>query len=403
MRDALDNVVTVDSAEALRLLDKAIQLQVYGWPGALEAAQEATRLAPPLAVGHAMQALIHAAWARRAESNACIELALAHARGTSRREQSLIELLVHVVNGRTHAALACALVHARQFPTDLLALATAAGAYGLFAFSGRDDHDEARFHFLEDAAPHFPSDFPWLLANRGWARIERGAVDEGLAMAREAMALRRENSHGAHIVAHGLHESGRFDEEVAFVDDWIDGYPGHGLMWGHLQWHAAIGEIAGGREADALRRTAGPILDYLPRGTPYMGLADICAILWRLGIRGHRELAWQAAFDHAATHFPRGGNPFAELHLAMLAAVRRDQSALAEVDERARKKIADGQLGGAAIIEWTRGLALLADGDIAGARERLAECERVAVRLGGSGAQRSVIADTIRAMDLPVA
>ena len=39
---------------------------------------------------------------------------------------------------------------------------------GLFAFSGRRDHDQARLAFLRQLRPHYPADHTWLLTNLGW-------------------------------------------------------------------------------------------------------------------------------------------------------------------------------------------------------------------------------------------
>ena len=99
-------------------------------------------------------------------------------------------------------------------------------------------------------------------------------------------------------------------------------------MWGHLQWHWALTELALGRDDLALERLLGPMLDYLPRGTPFMGLADIVALLWRLGLRGNRTSAWSTARQHARLFLSKGSNPFGKSHLAMLAAAYRERGEL---------------------------------------------------------------------------
>jgi len=253
MQDSLGNLVTTDSGEALRLLDAAIDMHARAWPGALETAEAATREDPDLAIGHALQGLIHGIWGRREEANAAMARALALAGRLSAREASLLELVDHIVRGRGHAALAWMLLHLRQFPSDLLALTPAVGAYGLFAFSGRADHNEQRLSLLDELERHYPPDFPWLLANRGWTRIELGAAQEGLEMALRAIEMRPENAHNAHIVAHGFHEAGRLADYLTFVAAWLPGYSEDGLMWGHLQWHAALAELGLGDEQAAMR------------------------------------------------------------------------------------------------------------------------------------------------------
>ena len=137
---------------------------------------------------------------------------LSHARegvgDTSDRERDHVDLVGAIIEGRIRDALSAVEVHANRYPRDVVAIAPALGAYGLFAFSGRADHDAARLAFVERLAPHFPDGFPWLLAHRGWCRVECGALDEGLAMVLEAIAERPANGHNAHMVAHAYYEKG---------------------------------------------------------------------------------------------------------------------------------------------------------------------------------------------------
>jgi hypothetical protein len=403
MQDSLGNAVTTSSSEALRLIDAAIDLHARAWPGALDAAQSAAREDPGLAIAHALQAVIHGIWGRRAEAEPALARAVQLARQASARERSLVELLEHVLAGRTQAGLAWLLAHLRRFPSDLLALTTGVGAYGLFAFSGRSDHNEQRLLLLDELERHFPPEYPWLLANRGWARIELGAVDEGLSMALSAIERRPQNAHNAHIVAHGLHESKRPADYLGFLPGWLAAYPEEGLMWGHLQWHAAIAELAAGDDAAAARRCRELIVPCLPRGAPFMGLADGPSLLWRLGLRNVAGLPWAEVAQHASARFPNGSNPFGELHLAMVAAALRDRGALAECGKRLERLAAAGSLGARAGLAWVAGLQELMDDDREAGERHLRECEEEAVRLGGSNAQRSVVAETRQACRIPLA
>lgn len=403
MEDSLGNTTTTASGEASRRLDAAIDLHARAWPGALETAQEATRHDPELALAYALQGLIHATWGRRDAAAAAVLRATELAGRTSAREQSLIELLHHVVQGRTHAGLAALLVHLRHHPADMLALVPGMGAYGLFAFSGRADHNEVRLALLDELAPHYPPNHPWLLAYRGWARIESGAVDEGMSMALTAIALRPENGHNAHIVAHGFHEARRPSEYLDFLERWAEGYPDDALLWGHLQWHAALAELDLDRQDAAVRRCAGSIMSYLARGSPFMGLADGAAILWRLALRGERALPWARVGEHVSRHFPNGTNPFGELHVCMMAAAARDAEGLRASRDRLARMAGDGHLGARAAFDWSLALDALIAGDASAADLHFAACEANAIRLGGSNAQRSIIAATRQAMFVPQA
>jgi hypothetical protein len=284
----------------------------------------------------------------------------------------------------------------------VVAIAPALGAYGLFAFSGRADHDAARLAFVERLAPHFPGGFPWLLAHRGWCRIECGALDEGLAMVLEAIAARPANGHNAHMVMHGYYEKGDPVAAQAFLASWLPSYPDQALLWGHLQWHWALTELAMGRDDLALQRLLGPILDYLPRGTPFMGLPDTVSLLWLLGRRGTRISAWSAAREHARRFFPKGSNVFGELHLAMLAAAYRERGELEDCGRRLESLARTGHRGAEVVRRWTAALQALIDGDTSEALKQFDACRAELPGIGGSNAQRSIVEGTRAALRIPV-
>lgn len=402
MRDAFGNLVSCASPSALRAYDQAVDAQLHAWPGVLATCDDAIAVDPDFPLPHALKALALAAYGRASEARAALARAL-EKNPTTAREQSFLALIGAILDGKTTQALAMVIEHRRLYPTDALAASTALGAYGLFAFSGHADHDAARRDFLEALAPYYPTDFPWLLSNRGWARIECGEAEEGLAMTLAAIAKRPNNGHNAHHVMHGYFEVGRGQEAVAFVDGWLPSYPDVGLMWGHLHWHGALAELALDQADAAMRRLLGPILAYLPRGTPFMGLADIASLLWRMGLQGARGLPWTEAQFHASEHFTRGSNPFGEIHLAMLAAVRRDCAALDAGARRLQAAAENGHQGAGPALYWTKALQALVNADQVAAREHLEACRRGVVRVGGSHAQRSIVDGTVQALAVPVA
>lgn len=401
--DAFGLPVTCDSPQAVAALDRAVDAHLHAWPGAFEAIDAALTLSPDFALAHAARALLLATWGRRAAAQDALAQARAASATLLPREHSHIELVELLITGRVPAALEHVLMHARQWPADALACATAVGAYGSFAFSGRLDHDAARLAFIESLRPHYPRDWPWLLANLGWAHIEAGHAAEGLAMAQQALAMRTTNAHNAHIVLHGWFELGRPDEGLAFLDAWLPGYPLPGLLWGHLQWHGAMAELQQGRDAAARARLLGPIADYLPHGTPFMMLADLASLLWRLGLRGQRGLPWSIARALAGQHFEHGSNVFGELHLAMLAAAAGDDAGLQAGARRLQAIAARGHPGAVIAQLWIDALRAMLRGDAGAAADALARCRAELPRLGGSHAQRTVVELTAAARRLPAA
>ncbi len=404
MRDALGNPVTCTSQAALETYERAVDAQLHAWPGALQAADEAVAQDTSFALAHALRALPLATFGRMADARAAAAQAVANARGTTERERSHVAQIAALAEGRSGEALERVLEHARLWPTDAVALGTALGAFGLLAFSGHVDHDAARLELVESVAPRYPADHAWLLAHRAWVRIEAGRVAEGMAFAQRSLAARAANGNIAHIIMHGHFEAHDAPAALAFIDGWLPGYPGDALLWGHLQWHAALAHLELGQPEAALARLLGPLVDFEAHGAPFLLLTDMVSLNWRLGLTGlsdPRRVPWERAAALAARHYPSGSNVFGELHLAMLAAARRDAASLDACAQRLRAIAGRGHGAAATALHWTAGLAALMSGDLDAAGESLAACRAELPRLGGSHAQRTVVELTHEAMALP--
>jgi tetratricopeptide (TPR) repeat protein len=269
------------------------------------------------------------------------------------------------------------------------------GAFGLFAFSGRIDHNQARLAFLRQLRPHYPADHSWLLTNLGWACIEAGELDEGFEHARRSLELRRANGNIAHVLMHGHFERGDATAGLAFIDDWLQGYPEEAMLFGHLHWHAGLCEIALGRADAALSRYVQQVLRQLDAAPPLVAMTDAIAMPWRLRLLGHEVLPWDKVAAHAQRHFGKGGNVFAEFHLAMLAAAQSDRAGLAAVSQRLQASADKGHAAAPVALHWTAALAAVMDRDMAAAASQLHACRAEAARLGGSHAQRTVVDRTI--------
>jgi len=116
---------------------------------------------------------------------------------------------------------------------------------------------------------------------------------------------------------------------------------------------------------------------------------------WRLHLLGQSELPWDQAATYAQRHFGKGGNVFAEFHLAMLAAAQGNQAGLNGVSQRLQEVAEKGHPAAAIALHWTAALAAVLDGDRRAALENLRRCHAEAARLGGSHAQRTVVDRTI--------
>ena len=392
MKDLFDQTVSTASAAAAAHYDQAVDAQLHAWPGALPALQAAIAEDPGFALPQALLALVLAGRGERAPALQALAAAQARVAGTTPREQAQVALLAAVVEGRVHDALVLVQAHAREYPADLLAASTALGAYGLFAFSGRADHDAARLAFVESLAPHHPPGRPWLLAQRGWARIEAGRVDEGLAMAQQALALRPHNGGNAHVIVHGLFESGRHADTLDVHRGLAARLPRRWRDVGPPALARGAGRAGAGRRgrgAGAAARPGGrlPAARHALHGPARRGVAAVAP--------GTARPPRAALGDGAAarrTPLPAGFQP---LRRTAPGTAGRGPGSNAPRWTRWPARLpalqARGLDGAAVVLQTVQALVALQQGDAAAAQQALDAACTGAVRLGGSHAQRQLL------------
>jgi len=398
VKDSFDQVVTCHSTAALQAYDQAVDCQLHAWPGALAAVDLAIEHAPDFALAHSTRALLLQSAGRGAAAREASQQALVFAKAVTGREQSHVGIINLMLEGRSAAALQNVRTHAEQWPIDALVISLAIGAFGLIAFSGRADHDQERFDFVQKLVPHYPNNHPWLLSHRGWVLIETNQAGAGLPFVLRSLELRPENGNAAHVMMHARFELNEPELAMSFANAWLAQYPDTAMLYGHVHWHTALCELELGRTEQAIHRLLTVIEPHLAYAPPLVGMTDAASLLWRLKLRGLNDLNWNTAEKFAQEKFPNGGNVFAELHLAMLAAGTGQPAALSACRVRIQKYADAGHGGAPSALAWVDSLASWLARDVATARQALNECVKYSVTLGGSHAQRTVIEHTLASL-----
>jgi Tfp pilus assembly protein PilF len=388
------STVSSEAAEAYR---DGVDLMLSAWPGAAEAFDRAIAADPDFALAHVTRARIHSTFQQggpaRKEAAAAREQV---ARRGSMRERSHVETVALAVEGNIAAALSSALRHLESWPRDAVVLSLPLGAFGLFAFSGMSDHDQARQDLCERYAPHYGDDW-WFLANFGWSLTENGQVARGRAMTERAFDMRRTNAYAAHALLHAMFEDGTVADADALVTQWIGSYDRSGILHGHIYWHQALGALELGDAQKALSIYQNVLRPMVSVAPPLNAMSDCASLLWRLQAYGHAVPAdlWADADAYAKAHFPKSSLPFVEMHMALLAAATHNRPALEQrlclIEERLR----DGKLpAGPVVPQICQALGAFAGEDYAACVTRLEPVLSEVVRIGGSHAQREIIEDT---------
>jgi tetratricopeptide (TPR) repeat protein len=397
--DRYDLPLSTDSDVAAERYRAGVDLLLSLWPGAGEALDEAIAADPNFALAHAARARLHAVSAQLTEARAKIAKAaeLVAVNGTE-RERSHVETLSYAIHGQGQKALASALAHTDKWPRDIVILSMPLGAFGLLAFSGMANHDQARVDLCERHAHHFDADDWWFLTYRGWAHGENGDVKLGRALTERSLELRRHNVNAVHAVAHVLHESGATEEAQSVISGWLPEYPKSGVLHGHIAWHGALIALERGDTERALGIYNEHVAPSSSLGTPVNIVSDTSSFLWRMQAYGHAVPAgmWDDAARYASDYFKDAGFPFADFHMALVAAATSDSNAVEKRVNALNQLIREGKLpAGPVVPEICRAALAFAEEQYNLAADILEPVAHDVVRIGGSGAQREIVEDTL--------
>ncbi|WP_371884485.1 tetratricopeptide repeat protein [Caballeronia sp. S22] len=397
-QDRYDLPFSTNSDLAADRYRAGVDLLLSLWPGAAEALDEAIAADPDFALAYAARARLQAIRAELTEARATIvKAAELVARNGTERERSHVEVISFAINGQSAKALAAALAHTDKWPRDIVILSMPLGAFGLFAFSGMADHDQARVDLCERHARHFDANDWWFLTYRGWAHGENGNVPLGRELTQRSLELRRQNVNAVHAVAHVLYEAGANEDAERVITGWLPEYDKSGVLHSHIAWHAALIALERGdseRAIEIYNEHVAPSSS----GVPVNVVSDTASFLWRVQAYGHSVPAglWADAAKYASGYFKQPGFPFADFHMALVAAATGDKAAVEERVAALGKLIEAGTLpAGTVVPAICRAAVAFAQENYALCAEILAPVAREVVRIGGSGAQREIVEDTL--------
>jgi hypothetical protein len=390
--------VSTQSETAASAYRRGIELMLSAWPGATEALELAIEADPDFALAHAARSRMHLIYA---EMPAAQEKAAAARRAVARngtpREKSHVEILALTTEGQSARALEMTLAHLENWPRDALILSLPLGAFGLFAFSGMADHDQARVDLCERYAGHYGDDW-WFLTYFGWSHTENGNVKAGRRITERAFDIRRENAHALHALAHAMFEDGSTGDAQALISGWLPDYQHSGLMYGHVTWHEALLALEQGDTDRAGAIYFERIQPDVNQAPPLNVMTDGVSLLWRLQASGHPvpKQAWSDLGDYSGHRFPRAGNSFIDVHMAMLAAMTGNATALEARIAELEVRRANGKLpAGTVVPEICRAARAFAEQKFGDCAKILEPVAADVVRIGGSHAQREMIEDTL--------
>ena len=395
--DLYGNPLSTRSSDAAEHYGRALDLQLSGNPGAMEALDAAITADEGFAIAHVDRARLLQLGGKIPDARAAAQRARKLAPGTSAWEQSRIETLAVTVEGTAADALARAREHLERHPRDPLVVFAASM---LIFFGGAADRAAERLHLSEQLAPFYGDDW-WFLSMHAFSLHEVFRIDESREKVVRSLALRRDNFNAAHSMAHVEIESEQMADGSEFLDGWLPEHNRRAGLYSHLAWHLALFELSQGNEQRVMELYEDEIRPGQSHWNALGMLADSASLLWRCELFGDREIGedgarWEALSEFSSEAFPPVSVAFADLHRALAYAAAGDAGSLGTLIDGLKTAQREGRLpAGEVVPALAEAIAAFAAEDYDAAISLLEPLEDDIGRVGGSHAQWQVFEDTL--------
>ena len=381
-------------------LDRAID-DFYGWKGdPLGHLQGALDRDPSFVLGATTIGLLYMLGGFRSDSVA-VKPALAAAEaaigGATQREKRHVEAAKAWADGSIVRATEIWEDVLLDHPNDALALRFAHNSYYYLGHSQSIRDSVAR------VLPFWDSDDPkygFILGQYAFGLEEAGDLGRAESVARDAIARNAEDAWAVHALAHVLEESSRQREGIEFLKSARPSWSRAQTLAIHNGWHLALYLIEEGRFDEVLAdydRFVAPRL----AGDFILDLIDASALLWRLEIAGADVgERWKPLARQWLGHIDDHVLAFNDLHLALALARGGDGDAARcfrdSLDRYERQASGDNREVTAAVgRRLIEGAFSFADGEYKRVVGLILPVRYKVIRIGGSHAQRDLVAETL--------
>ena len=390
LRDRDGNAITTASVAARDAYVAGCEAMLSSNLGATSALKRAVAEDAGFAAGHVALARAYQMAGRMDEARASLAAGRAHLDGATERERSQFGIYERLLGGDAMGALAAVRAHTAEWKRDTMALAPAAGVFGLIGFSGLAGRERAQLELMAPLADAYGDDW-WFLAALAFAEIEQGEIAAGRRHVDRALTLSPRHASGAHISAHAHYEAGDVADGMAFLRGWLPGYPPEAALHSHLSWHLALWAIGRGEFGEAWAIYDATLRPVVCRGPGINQVTDAASFLFRIGLAGETVDAarWAEVSEAAARLFPQPGVSFIDLHSALAAAMAGDGARLARFSEDVRGPAGD------LVAVAGRGFGAFARGEWVLAVAELGAVLDGHERFGGSRAQRDLLSQAV--------
>ena len=251
------------------------------------------------------------------------------------------------------------------------------------------------------ALPYWGEDVPgigYLLGMYAFGLEENGAYGEALDIGQRALRLNARDPWAVHAVAHVYEMQARLADGIRFLvsraDDWA---PDNAFAF-HNWWHLGLYYVDIGDTERALQLYDTRIR---PKDSGVaLEMVDASAMLWRLTLLGiDVGQRWKPLADSWAPRLEDGLYAFNDCHaqMALVGAGRMAEAerVVAELEKAARGSGTNARMAGDVGLPLAKGLLAFGRAHYAGAIAAIMPIRHIAIRFGGSHAQRDLLSMTL--------
>jgi hypothetical protein len=401
MQDQFGIPLTGGDSAAIASYDQGVSqlLTLSGDPVA--SARAVAESAPGFIMAHVLYGVLHALSTERAalrEAQSGLDAARDCEGDASPRERAHVAALHAFTDGRLKDAVAIWEQVLIDEPRDALAM-FAAHQTDFFLGQSTELRDRVarRLRSIERGSTlegHYLGMYSFGLEECGeYARAEKAGRRAVESCAKDAWAI--------HAVAHVMEMENRVDEGIDWLQERAQDWSTDSFFAIHNWWHLALYHVDREDWPSALALFD----DHISRVVSALDMIDGSALLWRLGLYGVDvgdrwngiAAAWEPLVDDAFYAFN-------DLHamMAFLGAGRRDfvEHALAVMAVTAKGSGDNARNVREFALPTAQALCALVDGDPARCIDLLEPARALAIRAGGSHAQRDLLSQTLLAAAL---
>ena len=188
-----------------------------------------------------------------------------------------------MISGKGAHAYKAIREHINHYPCDALIAQTCSSVFGLIGFSGQPGREAEMLAFNTSLLPHYHDDW-WCLSQYAFALCETGNLEKASTIIDHSLTLNINNANAAHVRSHIDYESGKTNDGIQYLQNWLTNYDRAAYLHGHLSWHVALWCLELGDIDGMWQRINTDIQPGVSQSLPINILTDTAAILYRASL-----------------------------------------------------------------------------------------------------------------------